>query len=132
MKVLFAAIMVAALSVASNAFSQEEDTIGFMRNACMTLTSEKNNSNQEFGLCAGFIFGQRAWRDTACILSEKGREIDGLTRLTARNTQGHPLAAVAQGFINWANDHPEHWSRQLHVTTIAEDLWSEFPCENTN
>ena len=131
MKVLFAAIMVAALSVASNAFSQEEDTIGFMRDACMTLTNDKNNSDLEFGLCAGFIFGQRAWRDTACVLLEE-RDLDWFTQFTARNTQGHPLAAVAQGFINWANDDPEHWSRHLHVAIIAEDLWSEFPCENTN
>ena len=130
MRALFAAIIVAAISAASPAYSSEAETIGYMRDACKVLTSENPNDNLKFGICAGFILGQRAWRDGVCILVQRGDDLDTFSHLTARNTQGHTLVAVAQGFVNWADDHPEHWSTQLHITSVAEDLWAEFPCES--
>ena len=128
-RVLIATVIAAVLSAASTAYSQEIETIGFMRDACKELTRKEPDSILKFGICAGFILGQRAWRDGACVVAERGEDMDFFTRLTARNTQGHSLQAVAQSFINWAEDHPEHWSLQLHVTVVSEDLWSEFPCE---
>jgi len=128
MKALFAAIIVAAISAASPAYSEDIETIGYMRDACKQLSSEKPDANLKFGICAGFILGQRAWRDGVCLIVQRGDDVDFFSQLTARNTQGHTLVAVAQGFVNWADDHPEHWSKKLHILSLMPDLWSEFPC----
>jgi hypothetical protein len=133
MKILFAAIIVTALSGVSIGYSEEYNTIGYIRNACEEFISEKAKPDMlGAGICAGFLMGQAAWRDGACIIYQDGTDIDFFTRMNARNTQGHTLEALGQSFVNWANDHPELWSKKLLFTSAEKDFWSEFPCEAAN
>lgn len=130
MKALFALVFVVGLSVTSSAYSQEPPGIGDLRAACKEITDDKANpDNFKLGLCGGFLLGQAAWRDGACLFLQRGDNLDKLNSTQARNTQGHSLLALAQSFVNWANDHPELWSKKLIFTTVAADFWAEFPCK---
>lgn len=132
MKALFAMVILVALSTASSAYGKEL-VIADLRAACKEITDDRAApDNFKMGLCGGFLLGQAAWRDSACLLLQRGDNLDTLNSAQARNTQGHTLLALAQGFVNWANDHPELWSEKLIFTAVTPDFWSEFPCKAGN
>ena len=139
MKSRIIAVTLFAMSLTTPATAEiNYETIGGMRSACKTLVAEKRESSKDMllnGLCLGWVIGEKEHRQAICFVksdAELGKALGLQSRLEARNIVGHPVGALAQAFVNWADDHPELWGRQLSSMAFQSAFWSEFPCDTAN
>lgn len=133
MKLFISLIIVWTVSGATLAAAANDlKSFGDLRLACKDAMSG-NGDVLDRGYCFGWIWSEASSRNTLCMFAEDAADILGPFGLvTARKTEGHSLAALIQGFLNWADANPQVWSRPMFHGIVSRDFWSEFPCEAAN
>jgi hypothetical protein len=133
MRLFISLIIVWTVSGATLAAANEMKTIGDMRAACKDARNVGTIDDALYtGICIGWIKAQSDLRSRLCAMAgqEDGKTVIGpFGFVEARDTSSHTVEALIQGFLNWADDNPERWSRSLHNGVMSNDFWSEFPCK---
>jgi hypothetical protein len=105
-------------------------TIGHVRGHCKAWLSDSPDTLYvNSGACMGWVVAEANWRYAACLFVRNGADVGFFAREAARDTTNHSYLAMAQAFVNWSDENPQLWSKELVFMTRSPDFWSEFPCE---
>lgn len=73
--------------------------------------------------CRSFLNGVAELMMTLC------RSDDMTVPSVLKAAPNHTMRALAQGFLNWADEHPNRWS-EARGLGIYEAISTQFPCES--
>lgn len=125
--VLCTALVIVAFSPDRGAAEVGYKTIGDLRANCQFVSQKwEELDNQEmiqFTDCASFLKGVSELMMTIC----RSNVVTVPPVLKADPNQ--TVRAIAQGFLNWADENPRRWS-DPRQSGVYEAISSQFPCEN--
>lgn len=108
-------------------------TIGGLRKSCKAwLNSDTSVAYFDQGVCLGWVISESNWRYAACIYKSNMASPGQYSVSGARDVSGHSYEALAQAFVNWADNNPDWWVNAPFFLSTNPDFWAEFPCENSN
>jgi hypothetical protein len=115
---------VALLATPTAPVSAEGDDLQTIVTACEAAIDDSILVRRPAGFCAGYIYGVWSMMNVLCI-NEHLRQ-----GIPPELQSGTPpsIDARIQAFLNWVEDHPEHWDEPLLVA-VTEALSTTFPCD---
>ncbi|EDQ04494.1 hypothetical protein DSM14862_02127 [Sulfitobacter indolifex] len=125
--ILCAALVIVAFSPDRGAAEVGYKTIGDLRENCQFVSQKWEELDKQemiqFTDCASFLKGVSELMMTMC----RSNEVTVPPMLKA--DPNHTMRAIAQGFLNWADENPRRWS-DPRQSGVYEAISSQFPCEN--
>ncbi|KPA20417.1 hypothetical protein shim_34070 [Shimia sp. SK013] len=125
--ILSVAFIIVAFSSDRSAAEVGYKTIGALRANCQLVNQKWEELDEQERIqvtdCRSYLKGVSELMMTLC-LSDAGSVPPML-----KADSGHSMRAIAQGFLNWADDNPSRWSDARRIG-VHEAISSQFPCEN--
>lgn len=131
---LLAGLMFFAPATNAATATTDPNSVQFLYSAC------KSNADADSNYCLGFIEGvgqMMAVNSENLSVASNEKVANGWIKKTSICLEGKPLGAwpsggaMEQAFINWAQQHPEHWADGA-LSWVVVAMGSTWPCPSSN
>lgn len=122
------------LSVSQISIAQAS-SVRDLREKCALVLDITNSKNRQTtdeellnaGVCIGQMIAEIRWRNTLCALYESTGE--QILQEFGRKMFYMDAGQTAQAFVNWANNNPELWNKDLFDIEVQQSMFSKYNCK---